>query len=283
MEFSSIKCLSRLESGQSKLLVLTHPYLWAGWEGGEGNPQTNVKAAGQLVPWPSCPWGRPTPGDTGSEERCGNEQTMDGLSMASLFGSRPEWSHGLHKSLAEGCSQAEARGFQQCIIIFDFSVCSAAFMWWGRQQGRRRSRIQTHCHLLFPSAEQTAPNTSLWPGNYNRHSGPIWGRGLPAARSWPKKARDCPKVRPLARCIWALWVARRWGPDCWQCLLLFALLAVRPAAASSDCADHSCRPCPSRKAVFQVLCLANQCPFLSMPSPLYWYQVGHAGILGMRK
>lgn len=40
-------------------------------------------------------------------------------------------------------------GFQRLIIVFDFSVCSADFIRWGRQQ----CRILTYYNLLFPSAE----------------------------------------------------------------------------------------------------------------------------------
>lgn len=38
----------------------------------------------------------------------GDEQVMDGLSMATPLGSSPD---GLHNSLAGGCGPAEARGF----------------------------------------------------------------------------------------------------------------------------------------------------------------------------
>ena len=58
----------------------------------------------------------------------GDEQVTDRLSMAPLFGSRPEWGHGLHNSLAGGRSQAEARGFPAAYNHLDFSVCSAAFL-----------------------------------------------------------------------------------------------------------------------------------------------------------
>lgn len=107
MEFSSIKRLSRWESSQSKLLFLTHPYLWTGWEGREGNPKTNVKAACQFVLWPS-----PPPGEGSLQVRQDLGKAVgDELSMASLFGSRPEWGRGLHNSLAGVRSQAEAREF----------------------------------------------------------------------------------------------------------------------------------------------------------------------------
>lgn len=47
MELSKVKCLSHLESDQSQLLALTHPYVCTGREQREGNPKTNIKVTCQ--------------------------------------------------------------------------------------------------------------------------------------------------------------------------------------------------------------------------------------------
>lgn len=111
MEFSIIKYLSHLESNQSKRLVLTHPYLCAGWERREGNPKTNGKATCQPQSVHGRPWAGLLQVRHGLSQATGDERVMGGLSMASLFDSRPEWGCGLHNSLAGRRSQAEARGF----------------------------------------------------------------------------------------------------------------------------------------------------------------------------
>jgi hypothetical protein len=80
-------------------------------------------------------------------------------------------------------------GFQQGIIIFDFSVGSAAFMWWGRLAvqgvGRDSSTLQssvsfcrTNSPKLIPVARELASATRVVA---------VWGRSCPRACSRPKK------------------------------------------------------------------------------------------------
>lgn len=106
----------------------------------------------------------------------GKEQVRDRLSMASLFGSRPERSCGLHNSLAGDTARRKHAGFQQCIIIFDFSVCSAASLWWGRQREVREegqdsdtlqssvSFCRTNSPKQIPMARDLATTTRVLSG-----------------------------------------------------------------------------------------------------------------------
>lgn len=87
-----------------------------------------------------------------------------------------------------------------------------------------------------PSVEQTAPNRSLWPGNWQRQCGSsLEGRAVvDGAQSWTKKAGDGAQVRPSP----GAHEPDGLGPGCWQSLALFALLAARVMVSPSDNAGH---------------------------------------------
>lgn len=88
------------------------------------------------------------------------------LVTASLSGSQPELGRGLHNSLA-----GDTAGWKQLIIVFDFSVCSAAFMRLGRQESDTLPSP-------VPSAEQTAPSRPPWPANEQLGHGSSLGQEL---------------------------------------------------------------------------------------------------------
>lgn len=136
----------------------------------------------------------------------GDEQVTDRLSMAPLFGSRPEWGHGLHNSLAGGRSQAEARGFPAAYNHLDFSVCSAAFLQCvcgggtvvvqeeEEQDSDTQQSSVSFCRTNNPKQMLVARKLAT------RHTGPLRGRGCPGGPGPGLRKPETDSSQALSRC-----------------------------------------------------------------------------------
>lgn len=186
MEFASIKCVSHWEASQSKLLVLTLPPTpiplnWLGRERGKSQNKCKNKQPVSLY----C--GLPSPGQVPARwaRICGK------LWMMSRSWTGCQWQLRVVPVLMAyitawqgDVARRKHAGFQQHIIISDFSVCSAVFNVVGEAAAQEEENSDT----LQPSVSFCKTNSPKQIPVARKFTRATQGRSCTAARgSWVRR------------------------------------------------------------------------------------------------